>query len=264
MQGIVFDYKHFSTNDGPGIRLTVFLKGCPLRCTWCHNPEGISHHMETCRKVDLLDGQQFERLEEIGHEVSVDGVMKVIEADRVFFEKSGGGVTFSGGEPLMQPQFLLALLKECKKRGIHTAVDTSGFAKLTDFKEIIPYTDLFLFDLKIIDSDLHKFHTGVDNLLIHQNLYYASVSEVPVRIRVPLIPGITDTVLNIMSIRDVVSGMKNVLGIDVLPYHPNATTKYHRMNIPYHMTEEKLYSIEKSKHRAEVFRSTFSDVTIGG
>jgi pyruvate formate lyase activating enzyme len=264
MEGIIFDYKHFSTNDGPGIRLTVFLKGCPLRCPWCHNPEGLEHQPETCYRTDILDGQRFDRQVVVGERVSVEKVMNIIEADRMFFEKSGGGVTFSGGEPLMQPQFLLALLKECRKRGIHAAVDTSGFAKLYDFKEVAAYTDLFLFDLKIIDSELHKNTIGADNLLILQNLYYASVSDVPVRIRVPLIPGVTDTVSNIMSIREVVSGMKNVLGIDLLPYHASARSKYQRMNKHCDMVTDTSYSPEKSKHRAEVFRNSFADVTIGG
>ena len=140
-KGFIFDIKKFAIHDGPGIRSTVFLKGCPLECWWCHNPEGQN-----------LEPEKMEGKDIVGEEVTVDWVIKEIEKDRIFYDQSGGGVTFSGGEPLMQPEFLQQLVLECKKRGIHTTLDTSGYAPADVFIPFIDIVDLFLYDLKIIDE----------------------------------------------------------------------------------------------------------------
>ncbi|OYT13869.1 MAG: hypothetical protein B6I19_02890 [Bacteroidetes bacterium 4572_114] len=163
MRGIVFDIKRFAIHDGPGIRTTIFLKGCPLKCWWCHNPESQDIKTFTDVKTIVLDGAPFEKQEEIGKLMSVEELLEIIEKESVFYDESGGGVTFSGGEPLLQHEFLLEILKALKQKNIHTTVDTCGFAKWEIFEQIIDYTDLFLYDLKHIDQKKHKLFTGADN-----------------------------------------------------------------------------------------------------
>ncbi|HPL06444.1 MAG TPA: radical SAM protein, partial [Bacteroidales bacterium] len=166
MQGLVFDIKRFAVHDGPGIRTTLFLKGCPLNCAWCHNPEGTSPEPQTVAKSISVDGQVFQEEEKVGLNMSVEQVMQELLKEKVFMDCSEGGVTFSGGEPLMQPAFLKSLLVACKKEGMHTAVDTSGYAKLSVIQDIAPYTDLFLYDLKLMDDKAHRHFTTVSNKLI--------------------------------------------------------------------------------------------------
>ncbi|MDD2562890.1 MAG: glycyl-radical enzyme activating protein [Salinivirgaceae bacterium] len=264
MEGIIFDYKHFSVNDGPGIRLTVFLKGCPLRCKWCHNPESFSCAIETWNQTDHLDGQSFLRNIQVGQQVDIESLMKVVMADSLFFSKSGGGVTFSGGEPMMQPEFLVEALKECIKQGIHTCVDTSGFAKTGQFRSVLKYTDLVLFDLKVMDSTIHKQITGVDNYLILNNLSVAVQNKVPVRIRIPLIPDITDTPSNLEAILEFIKPLDSIQGIDLLPYHSMSKSKHAKLNIDFAMEGVENYPIDKANKIADYFRKWFSDVTVGG
>ncbi len=264
MDGIIFDYKHFSVNDGPGIRLTVFLKGCPLKCLWCHNPEGIKCEIESYKQTDQLDGMFFERQVVVGKKVSVSDVMDTILADRVFFEKSGGGVTFSGGEPLLQYSFLLEVLKACRHNKIHTIVDTSGYADFDVFREIADNTDMFLFDLKTIEPKLHYKYTKVDNKNILQNLGYTQVSNTPVRIRIPLVQGYTDNLSNIIAIKNIVKNMKNIIGVDILPFHPSGLSKYERMNKNYDLSNLKTYPANKSNFIADIFKDMKLNVTIGG
>jgi len=229
MKGIVFDIKRFAIHDGPGIRTTVFLKGCPLRCWWCHNPESQDVKSESDLKKILLDGISFDKTEIVGKLMSVEAVMEIVGKESVFYVESGGGVTFSGGEPMLQPEFLTRLLKASKDKGFHTAVDTSGFAKTEHFKEILGLTDLFLFDLKHTNDSKHKKFTGVSNELILHNLSFLTENGAHVIIRIPLIPGINtdkneiDRMIKLLNSFD-----GKIKEIHLLPYHDIAKNKYRR------------------------------------
>ena len=177
MKGVIFDIKRFAVHDGPGIRTTVFLQGCPLGCWWCHNPEGQRNNA--------------------GNKVSVAEVMDEVIKDSIFYEESNGGVTFSGGEPLHQSGFLSELLKGCKKEGFHTCVDTSGYATKESIDLIMDDTDLFLFDLKHTDDTVHRKYTGVSNSCIIDNLKYLAGKKKEIILRFPVIPGINDSTDNI-------------------------------------------------------------------
>ncbi len=152
MQGLIFSVKRYSIHDGPGIRVTFFMKGCPLSCWWCHNPEGISPAREKVNQTRKVGGKEFSETEEVGKYYSVENIIEILEKDRIFLEQSGGGVTFSGGEPLMQNEFLKKHWKPAEVQGFHTAVDTSGYSSAGNFKAIMPLTDLFLFDIKHLDD----------------------------------------------------------------------------------------------------------------
>ncbi|MFC2104139.1 radical SAM protein, partial [Bacteroidota bacterium] len=161
MEGIIFDIKHFAVHDGPGIRQTIFFKGCPLNCWWCHNPESQDINPETYIRVNKLDGKEFQKETITGYKILVEELYKTIEGDKIFFEESGGGVTFSGGEPLMQANFLYEITKLCKENGIHTCIDTSGFSTEKTIQEIAEVADCFLYDIKLIDNYLHYKYTGI-------------------------------------------------------------------------------------------------------
>ncbi|UCH92152.1 MAG: glycyl-radical enzyme activating protein [Candidatus Aminicenantes bacterium] len=221
MQGIIFDIKRFAIHDGPGIRTTVFLKGCPMKCPWCHNPEG----QKKCPERGWNNGKK----EIIGEKRSVDEVMREIDKEVVFYDESKGGVTFSGGEPLVQPKFLQALLQECRKRDIHTTLDTTGYVSPRIFKSIIDKVDLFLYDLKIMDEQTHIRYTGVSNRPVIENLRILSKKGKKVIIRFPVIPGITDTKENIKKLGTFVASLKNIDEIDLLPYHRTAEGKYRHL-----------------------------------
>ncbi len=236
-KGLIFDIRRFTVHDGPGIRTTVFFKGCPLNCWWCHNPESHSSHPEESLKTLKLDGKKFTLKEMVGKWMCVDEVMNELRLDRIFYSESSGGVTFSGGEPLMQPEFLIKLLKECKASSFHTTIDTSGYADQEIIKIIHPFTDLFLYDLKLMDDTDHIRYTGVSNKTILENLMYLISEKKQVVIRIPVIPGITDTKKNIHEIKEFLS--KPIIGrksessvkISLLPYHSIAKNKYARFHI---------------------------------
>lgn len=232
MKGILFDIKRFAVHDGPGIRVTAFLKGCPLACRWCHNPESISPTVCTVLKTVRIGEQTFTEDETVGYNITPEDLIKEFRKEQVFMEESGGGVTFSGGEPLMQPEFLAASLQLCKKENFHTAVDTSGFASWKNMEEIIPYTDLFLYDIKSINDEIHKKYTSVSNKLILENLSRLLQDGQHVRIRMPMIPQITNTPENIeQTIAFLKSMPAPVEGIDLLPYHNTGLHKYARFQI---------------------------------
>jgi pyruvate formate lyase activating enzyme len=155
MKGLIFSVKRYSIHDGPGIRVTFFMKGCPLSCMWCHNPEGISPFPEYVIRSDKVGEKEFRNREEAGKYYSVENILEILEKERVFINQSKGGVTFSGGEPMLQFKFLLEALKACKENDYHTAVDTSGYSSEENYKSIIPLTDLFLFDIKHLDEARH-------------------------------------------------------------------------------------------------------------
>ncbi|HBC80263.1 MAG TPA: glycyl-radical enzyme activating protein, partial [Bacteroidales bacterium] len=186
MQGLIFNVKRYSIHDGPGIRVTFFMKGCPLSCWWCHNPEGISPVSEDIVNLRRIGDNEFPQKETVGKYYSVKEILEILQKDRIFFQQSEGGVTFSGGEPMMQPDFLLETLKSCKAEGYHTAVDTSGYASLDNFHAIIPYTDLFLFDLKHLDAYRHIEYTGVSNISILDNLRMIVKSGKDIMVRIPV------------------------------------------------------------------------------
>ncbi|NNG27266.1 MAG: glycyl-radical enzyme activating protein [Ignavibacteriaceae bacterium] len=229
--GVIFDIKRFAIHDGPGIRTTVFFKGCPLRCLWCHNPEShkiLPEKFEGCNFRGNINHSLSSQNDEVGREVTILEVMKEIEKDSVFYEQSGGGVTFSGGEPTIQPDFLFSLLKECNEMGLHTTVDTCGYVPTRVFEKIIDYTDLFLYDLKLINDELHHKYTGVSNKVIHTNLKWLDNNDQNICIRIPVVPGITDAQENISETINFLTKLDNISEISLLPYHRAGEGKYSR------------------------------------
>ncbi|MFZ5428693.1 MAG: glycyl-radical enzyme activating protein [Bacteroidota bacterium] len=232
MKGIIFNINRFAVHDGPGIRTTVFMKGCPLRCFWCHNPESWSSGVQTFQRKNTLDGIEYCEDELIGREMSVVDLMKAVEKERLVMEESGGGVTFSGGEPLLQASFLREALISCRSAGLHTAVDTSGYAETQVLESITDFTSLFLFDLKIMDEELHQVYTGVSNRQILENLKWLAGQDKPVIIRVPLIDKISATERNLSEMVRFLSGLeKPVERIDLLPFHRLGKSKFRRLNL---------------------------------
>lgn len=236
MTGIVFNIKKYALHDGPGIRTTVFLKGCPLSCKWCHNPESMAFDAElilykekciACKSCDDFTNPEpcpTLALEQVGQVYSAQKLMKEIMKDVVFYDQSHGGVTFSGGEPLSQSDFLLEALKTCKAEGLHTAVDTSGYASWDVFEAIMPYVDLFLYDIKHLDNNAHETMTGVPNREILSNLERLLLSN-QVILRVPLVKGYNDN-RDMMEQLIQMAQHENVQKISFLPYHNYAENKY--------------------------------------
>lgn len=229
--GIIFDIKKFAIHDGPGIRTTVFFKGCPLDCWWCHNPESRKLEPETVARTD----SRFcppESAEIIGREVSVEEVMAEVNKDTIFYDESGGGVTFSGGEPLMQADFLNTLLNACKEYSLHTTVDTTGYASYTTISKIYDKVDLFLYDLKLIDEEQHRNYTGVSNKPILENLKRLSQNGKRIIIRIPIISDITDSEKNLSSIARFLQTLQTVPEVNILPYNLIGESKYQKFGIP--------------------------------
>ncbi len=265
--GIIFDVKRFAVHDGPGIRTTVFFKGCPLACQWCHNPESRHLHPERLPQNGYHRCARWLRTEApdiVGKEVTAARCIEEIERDIVFYDQSGGGATFSGGEPLVQPDFLIALLRGCRERGIHTAVDTSGHAAWTIFESILPWTNLFLFDVKLVDEEEHRSTTGVGNSLILDNLSKLHASGAEIFVRVPLIPGITDTASNLEAIRDLLRDLEGIREVHVLPYNAIANDKYRRLGKSSPLGPRKRQSPEELEAIRGLFEDRNLTVTIGG
>lgn len=265
MAGILFDIKRFAVHDGPGIRTTVFLKGCPLKCLWCHNPESIAPQPCTVERVSCIGEQTFRNNEVVGEQKSVEEVMAILEKEWIFMDESGGGVTFSGGEPLFQHEFLAELLTACKKRGIHTAVDTCGFASPEVLLKIAPLTDLFLYDLKMIDSERHQFFTGVPNRVILDNLKELVNRKSKVRIRIPVIPEVNDTEDNISETIALLKSLNGTIeGVDLLPFHATAIGKYKRFEINYNMNKTRKPEASEMNSFKLQFEAAGFEVKIGG
>jgi pyruvate formate lyase activating enzyme len=298
---LIFDVKRYAINDGPGIRVTIFFKGCNLKCAWCHNPEsiiptaqkmyakekcigcgtcvevcptnaitltprGIVTDLELCRLCGKCAEVCPTKATEIsGHEESIEEIMSIIENERVFFDQSGGGVTFSGGEPLMHSSFLIELLDACGERGIHRVVDTTGMAKTETLLDVGKRTDLFLYDLKLIDSNRHKKWTSIGNEKILENLKTLASSGAEINIRIPLIGGVNDDDENIIGtarfINELAGNKKN---INLLPYHNIAKKKYEklgRINISDKMIEP---TKQRQKEIIEIFNQHGLTAEIGG
>ncbi len=257
MKGLIFSVKRYSVHDGPGIRVTFFMKGCPLSCWWCHNPEGISPEQQTVIQTRKVGEKEFSRREIVGRYYSIDELLEILDRERIFLEQSGGGVTFSGGEPLMQPEFLLEALKACHEKGYNTAVDTSGYSSAESFLAIMPYTDVFLFDLKHTDDNLHLEYTGVSNIRILENLRMITGMGKSVIVRIPVIPGINDDDLTLRSMRDLLGSLnrENPVSISLLPFHKIGMTKYGKFGLQYRMNN----TIPPTSKRMNEFKLFFAE-----
>lgn len=266
MKGLIFSIKRYSVHDGPGIRLTFFMKGCPLSCIWCHNPEGISPMPETVVRANRIGGKSFINEEEMGKFYTVKEILWILDKERVFINQSGGGVTFSGGEPLLQPDFLLEALKTFKANGYHTAVDTSGYASRENFRAIIPFTDLFLFDIKHLDDAKHIELTGVSNKLILDNYMMLLKEAKDIMLRIPVIPGINDDKSHMQRMKNFITGSETAAlkKISLLPYHKIGSSKYQSFNRTYKMEGVEPPAKEEMRLLKEMFSETGVKVKIGG
>jgi pyruvate formate lyase activating enzyme len=266
MKGLIFSVKRYSIHDGPGIRVTFFLKGCPLSCWWCHNPEGLNPQPEIVDMTEKVGDKEFIKKEEAGRYYSVSEIIEILDKERIFISQSNGGVTFSGGEPLLQTEFLLEALKACKASGYHTAVDTSGYSQAENYRAIIPFTDLFLFDLKHPDNKKHTLYTGVSNKLIISNFKYLLDNRKDIMVRIPVIPGFNDDRQSLAEFRELLSKSagKNLKKICLLPYHRIGASKYKKFNIPYRMDNVKPPSRERMNDLKAYFSETGIKVKIGG
>jgi pyruvate formate lyase activating enzyme len=275
--GIVFDIKHFAVHDGPGIRTTVFLKGCPLRCKWCHSPESQSFEREimvnreeciacgacvtACpsgamrqpgeisseicsRCFKCVDECYSGALKVVGYKVTPDEVLREVERDRLLHDASGGGVTISGGEPTAQPVFLRRLVDILKENDLHVALDTCGHAPWRVLKSVAPKVDLFLYDLKHMDSGIHEELTGRGNGLILSNLKrLAQIGTSSIRIRVPLIPRINDSERNLDEMAGFIGRLSGVDAVDLLPYHRMGVPKYDALGRKYELSDIDQYEV---------------------
>jgi pyruvate formate lyase activating enzyme len=299
--GLIFDVKKFAINDGPGIRVTIFFKGCPLRCAWCHNPESISSRVQkmynaakcigcgACVDVcpesacaltpegvvtDLQRCTSCGKCAEIcptkatemsGRIATVDEIVAIAEQERVFFDQSGGGVTISGGEPLLQPEFLIALLDELGSKSIHRVVDTTGFTKSEILLNVAKRTDMFLYDLKIMDSGRHKKWTGVDNELILKNLKLLAETGVAINIRIPLVSGVNDDEANIEQTAAFVASLPGgKKTINILPYHNIAGNKYLKLGVKYDSSDMAEPSEKQLASVVAKFTDLGIEVVVGG
>jgi len=298
--GIVFDIKKYAIHDGPGIRTTVFFKGCPLRCWWCHNPEGQDlepelvyrknrcigcgecikkcpkqaifledQHISVNRKNCILCGNCSEvcptdALSIAGRRMSAKEVLEEIEKDRIFYDESDGGVTFSGGEPLLQPGFLNALLDECKERGIHTTVDTCGLARYEIIEKMRDKVNLFLYDIKTMDARKHMKYTGASNEQILKNLKKLAEDGSSIVISFPLIPGINDDDKNAVRTAKLISSLPNIKQVNLLPYHRAGIEKYRNLGKPYKLDKIQPPSSQKIKSIKEKMEALGIKIEIGG
>jgi pyruvate formate lyase activating enzyme len=298
--GTVFNIMRFSVQDGPGIRTTVFLKGCPLECAWCHNPEALSgakemlfrpDHciacgdcMDVCPRHAIVekegkyetrtelcvrcgtcaDACAADAREVIGRAMTVDEVMREVERDAPFYRESGGGVTFSGGEPLLQHRFLVLLLRSCVSRGFHTVVDTAGYASPDVLFRVAELTDLFLYDLKSVNEEIHRRFTGISGALIRGNLERLASWGKKVVIRMPIVPGVNDSRANIEAAGRFIASLGNVVQVQLLPYHTIGVDKYARLGVPYSLPGVQTPSSGYLNSIAEELLRFHPVVSIGG
>jgi pyruvate formate lyase activating enzyme len=265
MIGLIFDIRRFSVHDGPGIRTTVFMKGCSMACWWCHNPESRSSACETYIESHKLDDREFSREERIGKQIEVNELLEQIEKDLVFMNESGGGVTFSGGEPLFQPEFLEEILSLCRSRHIQTAIDTSGYASRKVMERMLPLTNLFLFDLKLMNDEFHHHYTGVSNSQILENLKFIAEAGKRIWIRIPLIEKVNDMPDNLSMVSSFLQSLKGAIeNVNLLPYHTIGKSKYSKFGKENRMGKMGNYPVEKSEKILKYFLNKGFKVKIGG
>lgn len=244
MKGLISGIKRMEIHDGDGLRTTVFFKGCPLKCIWCHNPESIlfekqiAFFKDKCIHCGICKNERNDKTAEscptgalfiYGKEYEVDELVETLLQDKAFFENSNGGVTLSGGECLAQPDFAVALAKALNEKGVGVYIDTSGFVKSEIFEKIIPFTDKFLYDIKAIDAKVHKKCTGKDNKLILENLKFLTESKCEVEIRYPLVKGYNDGECD--KIGEFLCGLKGITKVKVLQYHSFAASRYKALDM---------------------------------
>ena len=295
LQGNIFNIQKFSIHDGPGIRTTVFFKGCPMSCIWCHNPESISSqrqilynaarctHCERCNNIyddqtaliETQEGDNFLKaeiaaaacltgaLEISGHYYSVKEVMKEILKDRQFYEESGGGVTFSGGESLIQIDFVEELAKMCKRNGISVVIDTCGYIPFQHFEKVLAYCDLFLYDIKITNPELHKELTGVSIDLILENLRLLSERQANISLRFPIIDGINLNDEHIENLMNICRTIRHE-SVHLLPYHAIAEGKYQRLGQTFTKTCMNVPTKDQMEKLKVKFEDVANNVKIGG
>lgn len=296
-RGECFDIQRFSIHDGPGIRTTVFLKGCPLSCLWCHNPESQARLPEiriiASRCIEcgacgpacpqglaggpwLPDPARCQRCgacadacptgarQLVGRSYGVAELLDAVERDRPFYDESGGGITFSGGEPLYQPRFLLACLELARGRGLHTAVDTSGFASQATVLAVAARTSLFLYDLKTLDPDRHLAYTGVPLAPILRNLRALDRAGARIWLRVPFVPGYNDDPANLEALGTLAASLRHTRRLHLLPYHRLGAAKYARLGRPDRLGEVQPPSAAVMEDAAAYLRSFGLDVFVGG
>ncbi len=296
--GRVFNVQRFSLHDGPGIRTTVFFKGCPLHCTWCHNPEGLASAPEVLvvesRCIDCgacvdacpsgvaavagwgADGRTLctacatcveacpaEARQIAGRDVTVPELLAEIVRDRVFFE-GGGGVTFSGGEPLLQLRFLEGMLEACRAAGLHTAVDTSGLAPLKHLLRIAPLTDLLLYDVKLVDEVRHRSHTGVSNATILSNLEALTRVHDAIWLRIPVVPGVNDDDANMQATAALAARLSSIRRVSLLPYHRLGADKLRRLKSTERLNRTEPPTRARMDELAAGFAAVGVTTTIGG
>lgn len=294
MTGLTFDIHRFSLNDGPGIRTTVFLKGCYLKCEWCHNPESQSFkpqlsfnpekclHCFECVKVcpnnahQIIDNKHFVEwnwcdlagkcvevcpsgaLKIIGTNTEVDFIISEVMKDKKYFDKTGGGLTISGGEPMAQFESTKELLVMAKQKGIHTVLDTCGYGEQNHYNEILDYVDLFLFDYKLTDDDLHKEFTGVTNKQILDNLDFLYKNRASIILRCPLIPGINDNDDHLRGIKKIIKKYPKLKSVEIMPYHNMGRDKASRVGMDYQLSQIK----NADEHDKQRWISYFADAEI--
>ncbi len=299
VQGTVLRIERFAIHDGPGIRTTVFMKGCPLRCAWCHSPESQSLQPEFLPRPDRCvhclactnicpfhaarpasdDGPLAPpecttcgacaeacptgARDLVGRTMAVPALMAEIERDRIFYDESDGGVTFSGGEPLMQPVFLATMVSSCRASGIHVAIETCGHADTRALVDIAKDTDLFLFDLKLMDERRHREYTGASNALILHNLERLAAIHPDIRVRFPLIPGVNDDDENVRAMGAFLASL-GLTRVDVLPYHRAGLAKYERLQRAYRLPDIQPPTSDRQTHVARLLESCGLIVQPGG
>lgn len=300
IEGLVFNIMRFAVNDGPGIRTTVFLKGCPLRCEWCHNPESILPVPEVSLRGDrcircgacaekcpehaiggvdgatatdrerctacgsCIDACAAEAREIIGTYMTAEEVLHEVIRDRIFFDQSNGGVTFSGGEPLLQHEFLHDALRACRSHRVHSAVDTTGYTSEKILLKIAEVADLFLFDLKTIDDNVHQRYTGVSNEQILKNLRTLTERGAPLIVRIPLIPNVNADPTSLHAIGKFVASFPQIDQIQLLPYHETGTAKHIRVGKKAPIEGVPLPSWEELQEYVQILKPYVEHVSIGG
>lgn len=311
--GIVTNIQFYSINDGPGIRTTVFLKGCNVRCRWCHNPEGVRRYpevfpffancvgcekcLEVCpsgaltltkpSKEQVMQGVMefkphidkgtctyclrcaevcpWDALIVFGHYMTVEQVMQEVDKDKIFYMNSGGGLTISGGEPMSQPDFVISLLKAAKARHYNTCLDTNGLASWEQYEKTLDYTDWYLWDIKSMDPKVHKEWAGVSNEHSLESVRKLAKLGKRLRIRLPIIPGINDSLENMKKTAEFVESLgPAVEGVDLLPYHPWAGAKYRLFALDYSFPVGEGYDEDRLLELMEIFEPHTTEVTIGG